>query len=202
MISIVGQKADDKAFIFTLKNPHGVEPTRFMKREESEYAIMCHPEDCPIFGNICISNNCNEGITCIINNDDTRRYECHPQYKNSLFVNAAGPDERNRFTLSDYEVFGIDYENKENINKLCKHPDTIWEYIETKDISEESLKQFENDVELLTDLDAIHCEDNDIRLKISRYFLKNPSELLVNTQLVNQQYDAKLREWTDRKSVV
>ena len=27
------------------------------------------------------------------------------------------------------------------------------------------------------------------------YYLKNPSELLVNTQLVNQQYDAKLREW-------
>ena len=34
-------KDDDKAFIFTLKNPYGVEPTRFMKRKGIEYAIEC-----------------------------------------------------------------------------------------------------------------------------------------------------------------
>ena len=44
-------------------------------------------------------------------------------------------------------------------------------------------------------MDAIHCYDKTIRVRISRCCLKNPSELLVNTQLVNQQYDAKLREW-------
>ena len=107
----------------------------------------------------------------------------------------AGVDEQNDFSVLDYEVFGIDFENRDNINKLCKHPDIIWKYIETKDISEESLKQFDDDTELLNDLDAILCEDINIRLKISRYYFKNPSELLVDTQLVNQQYDDKLREW-------
>ena len=34
-----------------------------------------------------------------------------------------------------------------------------------------------------------------IRFKIFHFNFKNPSELLPNTQLVNQQYDSKLREW-------
>ena len=179
-----------------MKNPHGVEPTRFMKREESEYAIMCHPEDCPIFGgDICIGDDCNERDSCFIDNDGTNGYECHPQYKRSLFVNTAGVDEENKFSVLDYEVFGIDYENRDNINKLCKHPDIIMKYIETKDISEESLKQIDDDTELLSDLDVIHCKDSNIRLKISQYCFKNPSESLSNTQLVNQKYDSYLREW-------
>ena len=44
-------------------------------------------------------------------------------------------------------------------------------------------------------MDAIHCEDSDIRLKISNYYLKNPSELLPNTHLMSEQYDDKVREW-------
>ena len=182
-----------------MKNPHGIEPIRYMKRDESKYAIKCYSRDGPIFGNydgsdIYIKDNCNKDDSCYINNDGREGYECHQKYKSSLFVNTSGPDKYNYFSVLDYEVFGIDYENRENINKLCKHPDIIWEYIETKDISEESLKQFDDDTELLNDLDAIHC-DSDIRLKISNYYLKNPSELLSNTQLVNQQYDGKLREW-------
>ena len=94
-----------------MKNPHGVEPTRFMKRKESEHAIYCHPYCGPIFGNnwsnydICISDNCNEENRCWIDNDGTHGYECHPQYKSSLFVNTAGPDEENRFSILDYEVY-------------------------------------------------------------------------------------------------
>ena len=57
------------------------------------------------------------------------------------------------------------------------------------------MTQFDDEQELLTDLDAIHCEDSNIRVKISRYYFKNSSEFLPNTQLVNQQYDDKLREW-------
>ena len=57
------------------------------------------------------------------------------------------------------------------------------------------MKQFEDDVGLLNDLDAIHCDDSDIRLKISKSCFKNPSELFSDTQLVNQNYDAILREW-------
>ena len=110
-------------------------------------------------------------------------------------MNSAGTDGRNKFSVADYEVFGIDFENRDNIHKLCKQPNIIWEFIETKDISEESLKQFDDDTELLNDLDAINCEDSNIRVKISQYYFKNPSEFLPDTQLVNQQYDDKLREW-------
>ncbi len=109
-------------------------------------------------------------------------------------MNTAGPNEKNCFSVLDYEVYCIDY-YKENIYNICKYPDIIWEYIETNNMSEESLKQLDDDTELLNDLDAIHCEYSDVRLKISRYYLKNPSEFLPDTQLVNQQYDTKLREW-------
>ncbi len=180
-----------------MKNAHGIEPTRYKKREESRYAIKCYSDCGPIFGDndIYINYNCNEEYSCYIGNDGTKGYECHPEYKSSLFVNSAGTNEENEFSVLDYEVFGIDYENRDNINKLCKYPDIIMEYIETKDISEETLKQFDDDVELLSDLDSIHCVDSDIRLKISQYYLKNPSELLPNTQIVNQQYDGQLKEW-------
>ena len=179
-----------------MKNPHGIEPTRYMKIEESKYAIYCNSGRGPVFGDdIFISNKCNEKNVCYIDNTETRGYKYHPQYKSSLFVNTAEPSEKNYFTVLDYEVFGIDFENRENINKLCKYSDIIWKYIETNDISEESLIQFEDDIELLNDLDAIHCEYSDILLKISRYYFKNPSELLPDTQIVNQQYDAILREW-------
>ena len=176
-------------FIFTLKNPHGVEPTRFMKRRESRSAIKCVHLCGPIFGDvdIFIGNNCNKENNCFIINDGTSGYEFHPEHRISLFVN--------RFSVLDYEVYCIDYENRENINKLCKHPDIIWEYIETKDISEDILKQFDDDTELLHDLDVVHCEDSNIRVKISRYYMKNPSEFLPQSQIVNREYDDKLREW-------
>ena len=184
-----------------MKNPHGVEPTRFMKRKESDCAIGCDIHCGPIFGDdkqngdLIIGHHCNEENNCYIHNDGTHVYECHTEYKSSLFVNSSGSNEKNYFSIINYEVFGIDYENRDNIYKLCKYPDIIWKYIETKDISEESLQQFDDDVELLSDLDAIQCVDSSIRLKISQYYFKNPSELLPDTQLVNHQYDAKLREW-------
>ena len=168
-----------------------------MKREDRHRAIECNPRTGPLFGprrDIGIRDNCNKngGWTCYGNSDSS--YECNNSLKQSLFVNTAGPNEQNDFSVLDYEVFSIDYENRDNINKLCKYPDIIWEYIETKDISEESLNQFDDDIELLNDLDAIHCYDS-IRLKISNYYLKNPSELLPNTHLMSEQYDDELREW-------
>ena len=99
------------------------------------------------------------------------------------------------FQVLDYEVYCIDYKNKHTIEHICKHPDIVWGYIQTKDISEELLKQFDDANELLNDLDTIYCEDNNIRLKISKCCLKNPSELLPNTQLVDKKYDSSLREW-------
>ncbi len=171
-----------------------------MNKKDRDRAIKCHPDRGPIFGNnygdIGIYDNCNKngGWTCYGNSDSS--YECTNSLKQSLFVGTAGPDEENDFLVLDYEVYCIDYENRKTINKLCKYPDIIWENIETNDISEESLKPFDDDTELLNDLDAIHRDDSAIRLKISRCCFKNPSKLLPNTQLVNQQYDYKLREWT------
>ena len=94
-------KDDDKAFIFTLKNPHGVEPTIFKKRKESNKAIECNFYHGPSFGNddICIIDKCNIENSCIIGNDGTNGYECHSVYTKSLFVNSI------RFTVLDYEVF-------------------------------------------------------------------------------------------------
>ena len=105
-----------------MKNPHGVEPTRFMKRIESNWAINCNPEYSPQFGAdilMCIRNNFN---LCSILNDGTHGYECHPEYKFSLFVNTAGPDEKNKFSLLDYEVYCINNENRDYIYNVCKHP--------------------------------------------------------------------------------
>ena len=46
-------------------------------------------------------------------------------------------------------------------------------------------------------MDSINCVDSNIRVKISSYYFENPSELLVNTQIVDEQYDEYLLEWTD-----
>ena len=90
-----------------MKNAHGVEPTQFMKREESRWAIRCDSECGPIFGcsDIYISDHCNRESSCSIDNDGTNGYECHSVYKKSLFVNTAGPDVKNLFTVLDYEVY-------------------------------------------------------------------------------------------------
>ena len=98
-----------------------------------------------------------------------------------------------RFRVFDYEVYGVE-NYKDYIINLCTYPDIIWEYIETNDISEESLRKAKDMAELLKDLDAIYCDDSNLRMKILKY-LKSPSEFLPNTQLVNQQYDDKLRKW-------
>ena len=171
-------------------------PTRFMKREESTCDLLLDSKWGPRFGkdDISINDFCNYKFNWI-NNDGTRGYECHPEYKCSLFVNTNKPNEANYFSVSDYEVFAICNGDQSIIKNICKHPDIIWKYIETKDISEESLKQFDDDIELLNDLDSIHCEDSAIRLKISLYYLKNPSKYLPGTQIVNEQYDNYLREW-------
>ena len=181
-----------------MKNAHGVEPTRYMKKKDSKTAIRCHPTYGPVFGNnkgdIFIVDNCTKESSCWINPPSVFQYDCHPQYRSSLYVNTSGPDHINNFSVLDYEVYSFDI-CKEYVYNVCKYPDIICNYIETKDITEDSLKQFDDDVELLSDLKWIQCKDSAIRLKISRYYLKNPSNLLVGTQLVNNQYDVKLREW-------
>ena len=171
-----------------------------MKRKEGVHAIDCNSYYGPRFHNqgacdLCIDDNCHNENKNYICNDGTHGYECHPEYKSSLFVNTAGPEDENNFYVLDYEVFGIDFEDRDNIYKLYKHPDILWEYITTKTISEESLKQFGDDVDLLNDLDALHYGFDNLPLKISQMLLRNPSEYLPNTQIVDKKYDSYLREW-------
>ena len=105
------KKADSEAFIFTLKNPHGVYPMRFLKRKEIKEVIQCSRFSGPLFCNgqtrgsdICIGQICNQKKSCFIGNDGNQGYECHPQYKKSLFVDTAGPNQTNWFSVLDYEV--------------------------------------------------------------------------------------------------
>lgn len=75
-------------------------------KEKNAYAIDCYPEYGPIFGrnDIVIVDNCNRA-QCYIDNEDTM-YECHPQFKHSLFVNThKNDDEILYFTVLDYEVY-------------------------------------------------------------------------------------------------
>ena len=92
-----------------MKNRHRIEPSKFLKKKDSDGAINCDPSYGPIFGsgcNIFIRDNCNRdygGSTSYgISNGS---YEYDSSYRKSLFVNTAGPDETNWFKVSDYEVF-------------------------------------------------------------------------------------------------
>ena len=79
-----------------------------MKRKESKYAIKCSPNCGPMFcgygSDLVISDNCNCNNRSHTYNDG-RGYDCHPVYKNSLFVNTNDSDKSNHFIVSDYEVF-------------------------------------------------------------------------------------------------
>ena len=94
-----------------MKNPHGVEPTRFMKRKESEYAIKCDPKCGPMFHgsfshcDIYISSKCRRGNNCYIMNDGAHGYKCHPKYKSSLFVTTNVHENRYLFSVLEYEVY-------------------------------------------------------------------------------------------------
>ena len=88
-----------------MKNAHGVEPTRYMKRKESRCAIVCGPIYGPSFGNDISIHIMEDLSLCSIHNNGTNSYECHPEYKSSLFVNTAGPNEMNKFSVLDFEVY-------------------------------------------------------------------------------------------------
>ena len=79
-----------------------------MKRRENSYTILCNPSYGPTFGNgydIYICDKCHSCNDSRIYNDGQYGYDCNPQHQNALFVQTAGPNEENHFTVSDYEVF-------------------------------------------------------------------------------------------------
>ena len=93
-----------------MKNPHGVEPARLLKRRDKGEAIFCNSNFGPIFGqeyssDIQIHDHCNEQKSCSIGNCRYSEYESHPQFESSLFVNTNDYYQDNRFAVLDYEVF-------------------------------------------------------------------------------------------------
>ena len=194
-------KSDDKAFIFTLKNPHEVEPTRYRKIKDSDLAILCNSNFGPVFGNceVFISTFCIERDSCWVQNGSCSEYEYHPDYQMSLFVNTNEPTISNAFTVLDYEVYCIE-NYKDYVYNTCKYPDIIWEYIETNTISKESLQKLNDDTELFNEFDSLHFFDLDYRLNVSNYFLKHPSHYLQNTRIVGCEYDDILSDWLGSES--
>ena len=80
----------------------------FKKREESDIGIGRAYNYGPVFGgaDICVFDydEDNDG-DCLIGNNGEEGFECHPEYKTSLFVNTDGPDESNVLWVLDYEVY-------------------------------------------------------------------------------------------------
>ena len=62
-----------------MKNPHGVEPTRFMKRKESRWAIKCYPYSGPRFDDDTELLNDFDAIHC----DDSIRFKISRYYLKS-----------------------------------------------------------------------------------------------------------------------
>ena len=116
-----------------MKNVHGVSPTRYMKKDDSNEAIQCLSNRGPLFGNyspdIYIGDKCNEDNSCYVNPPYYFQYECHPKYKSSLYVNTNKPDNSNFFSVLDYEVYNIDYESKDYVYNTCKYPDIMMIYV-------------------------------------------------------------------------
>ena len=79
------------------------------KKKETKEDIDWLPNCAPLFGNytpdIYIGDKCNEDNSCWINYPSCFQYECHPEYKSSLYVNTNRPDKTNYFSVLDYEVY-------------------------------------------------------------------------------------------------
>ncbi len=190
-------KGDAKAFIFTLKNPHGIAPTRLMKRKDCFEAIKCNPFYGPLFGNgfaICIRNNCNKEKSCSISSSNNSGYMCDLSFNPSMFVSTNTTEGDALFSVLDYEVYCIE-NYKEYIYKNCKYPEQVWSYIETKEISDDVLRTIDQEQDILNDLNSIDCIDHAALLKISKFFLKTPSQYLPGTQIVDKEYDVVLKQW-------
>ena len=188
-------KDDSESFIFTLKNPHGTSPSRYTRRVGYSCSITCDSSCGPIFGSsdIYISNSCNNNDNSYVNNYGNGGYDSDYSHECSLFVNTGSYNDKNYFTVLDYEVYYI-VNYKDYVTDVCKYDNIIWYYIQNNDITENHLKDVDEEQDLLHDLDVIHNEDRSIRYKILRY-LRDPSSFLPDTHIVSTQYDSILKEW-------
>jgi hypothetical protein len=100
-------KQDDsmRSFLFTLKNPHGMEPTTFpLKEDRKQCAIYCFPSRGPIFGGGCdlfVSDLCNV-------NDKSYTRAFGDTYRNTTLTDGRVlfTGEKN-FIVKEIEIFEI-----------------------------------------------------------------------------------------------
>ena len=89
MIVLDTLRKDKESFLFTLKNPHGVPPTRFKNTKSNTTSIEGNNFFGPLFGadraryDINICDCCNKPNGCWIINDGEHGYECDHTKPNS-----------------------------------------------------------------------------------------------------------------------
>ena len=99
------------------------------------------------------------------------------------------------FIVLDFEVYTIDFQGKDTIYSLCKYPDIIWKYVHTNVLTKKMIRTVNDDTEILHDLSLIHITDHSVLLQVSRFWLRKPSKVLMNTQIVEKKYDSYLKLW-------
>ncbi len=170
-----------------------------MDSKDYEQSIYCDFDDGPVFGNrygsmIHISFQCIKEKGCWIDFDKKNGYEYHPEYRSSLFVNTAGSYYTNYFSVADYEVYHVNnYYNDDDCDFSFAY--MLRQLIMERDGSKTSKKKVDDREALFHKLMLV---DSILKLKESKKsqdYMKNPSEFLPNTQIVDSQYDSYLKEW-------
>ncbi|KAK8810436.1 hypothetical protein WA158_007011 [Blastocystis sp. Blastoise] len=108
-LSYRGYTYDEKAFLFTLKNPFNLAPLRLPCINPAK-AIFNSETYGPVFGDgndIVIKNECNMERGGWINCLGTKGYANKTDQGNSLFVNTGNPTEGNFFKVDEIEVYGL-----------------------------------------------------------------------------------------------
>ena len=201
LLSLAQNKEDERAFLFTLKNPHGVPPTRFMKSNDYTSAITCDSQFGPVFGSrkspaLLLGPVPSIENSCYVCNNGTNGYECDSTLKSSLFVHTADPDNHNSFSVSDYEVFSLQ-DKQEYIKGIAHYPEVLWEYVQTKKINPSTIAaSVVDDTLLYHDLSLLELSLSASEKRIiSKASLLHPSALLPGTQIVDSQYDLYFQQW-------
>jgi hypothetical protein len=89
-----------KSFVFTLNNPHNVQPRRFALKERMAHeAIGCDSECGPCFGDIHVSDNCNANAESFTSSGWS--------YINDTGVGASFLTGSQNFQVKEIEVFEI-----------------------------------------------------------------------------------------------
>ena len=91
------------AFLFSMVNPYGLGPTKLgLTSDRQQNAIYCHSSYGPSFGggsDLRITHDANRGASSYSRLGNT--YKCPPGQEYTFFTGVE------KFTVTDYEVFGL-----------------------------------------------------------------------------------------------